>query len=89
LAAAFTHWNFISSIGAYVFAAMAVFFAHILLAFTRKAPACDNPWGEGATTLEWTLSSPPPFQQFVQLPRVGRTNLGIQFRSAAKLGPRL
>jgi hypothetical protein len=24
----------------------------------------DNPWGEGATTLEWTLSSPPPFHQY-------------------------
>jgi cytochrome c oxidase subunit 1 len=28
-----------------------------------------NPWGEGATTLEWTLSSPPPFHQFNDLPR--------------------
>ena len=26
--------------------------------------------GEGATTLEWTLSSPPPFHQFEQLPRI-------------------
>ena len=34
----------------------------------KKAP--DNPWGEGATTLEWTLSSPPPFHQFETLPRV-------------------
>ena len=32
----------------------------------RKAEA--NPWGEGATTLEWTLSSPPPFHQFSTLP---------------------
>ena len=32
----------------------------------RKASA--NPWGEGATTLEWTLSSPPPFHQFNELP---------------------
>jgi cytochrome c oxidase subunit 1 len=32
----------------------------------RKAEA--NPWGEGATTLEWTLSSPPPFHQFNELP---------------------
>ncbi len=32
----------------------------------KKAP--DNPWGEGATTLEWTLSSPPPFHQFETLP---------------------
>ena len=28
----------------------------------------DNYWGEGATTLEWTLSSPPPFHQFETLP---------------------
>jgi cytochrome c oxidase subunit 1 len=24
----------------------------------------------GATTLEWTLSSPPPFHQFNELPRI-------------------
>ena len=32
--------------------------------------AGDNPWGEGATTLEWTLSSPPPTHQFNELPVV-------------------
>ena len=32
--------------------------------------AADNPWGAGATTLEWTLSSPPPFHQFETLPRI-------------------
>ena len=26
-------------------------------------------WGEGADTLEWTLSSPPPFHQFETLPK--------------------
>jgi cytochrome c oxidase subunit 1 len=30
-----------------------------------------NPWGEGATTLEWTLSSPPPHHQFNELPVIG------------------
>ena len=30
----------------------------------------DNYWGEGATTLEWTLSSPPPFHQFETLPKI-------------------
>ena len=35
----------------------------------RKRKAADNPWGEGATTLEWTLSSPPPYHQFENLPR--------------------
>ncbi len=45
-----------------------VFLAGIAEAFARKRVAGDNPWGEGATTLEWTLSSPPPFHQFETLP---------------------
>ncbi len=74
---AFSDWNFISSLGAYVFAAgMAVFFANMILAFVRKAPAGANPWGRGATTLEWTLPSPPPFHQFDILPRVTGPSLG-------------
>jgi cytochrome c oxidase subunit 1 len=30
----------------------------------------NNPWGEGATTLEWTVPSPAPFHTFEVLPRV-------------------
>ena len=39
-------------------AGVAVFFVNLFwsLAAGKKAP--DNPWGEGATTLEWTLSEP-------------------------------
>ena len=49
---AFSGWNLVSSIGAYVFAAgMLVFFANMILAFLSKRQAVDNPWGEGATTL--------------------------------------
>jgi cytochrome c oxidase subunit 1 len=29
-----------------------------------------NQWGEGATTLEWQVSSPPPFHSFEELPRI-------------------
>jgi cytochrome c oxidase subunit 1 len=49
---------------------MIFFFLNILwsLLFGKKTP--PNPWGEGATTLEWTLSSPPPFHQFETLPRI-------------------
>ncbi|AQS42096.1 MAG: Cytochrome c oxidase subunit 1 [Candidatus Tokpelaia hoelldobleri] len=36
-----------------------VFIYGIVEAFVRGIPAGDNPWGEGATTLEWQLSSPP------------------------------
>src|SRR6266545_3013329 len=51
-----------------------VFFPQLFLglahAFIRKERAANNPWGPGATTLEWTLSSPPPFHQFDVLPRI-------------------
>jgi cytochrome c oxidase subunit 1 len=64
-------WNFISSMGSYVFAiGLGVFFYTFYLAFKNKKRAADNPWGAGATTLEWTLSSPPPFHQFETLPRI-------------------
>ena len=36
----------------------------------RKEKAADNPWGAGATTLEWTLPSPPPFHQYNELPLI-------------------
>ena len=32
----------------------------------RKCP--NNPWGEGADTLEWQTTSPPPFHTFEELP---------------------
>jgi cytochrome c oxidase subunit 1 len=67
---AFAGWNRISSYGSYVFAfGLLVFFYGLFVAFVRKEKAGDNPWGAGATTLEWTLSSPPPFHQFETLPR--------------------
>ena len=66
---AFAYWNKISRsatrsppVGVVVFLVMLV----EMFLVRRKAGA--NPWGEGATTLEWTLSSPPPFHQFNELP---------------------
>jgi cytochrome c oxidase subunit 1 len=68
---AFGGLNQIASIGSYISAAgLIVFFAGMVYAFVRKEKAADNPWGPGATTLEWTLSSPPPFHQFQVLPRI-------------------
>jgi cytochrome c oxidase subunit 1 len=67
---AFAVWNLVSSIGAYISTAgVVVFVVTVAEAFVRKRPAPDNPWGEGATTLEWTLSSPPPLHQYNTLPR--------------------
>ena len=68
---AFAGWNRISSYGSYIFAfGLVVFFYGLFLAFSQKKKAGDNPWGPGATTLEWTLSSPPPYHQFETLPRI-------------------
>jgi cytochrome c oxidase subunit I len=65
----YSGWNMVSSIGAYLSAASVLVFLYGLIsAYARKEKAADNPWGEGATTLEWTLSSPPPFHQFNTLP---------------------
>ena len=64
-------WNNISSVGAFISAfGLLVFFYTIFEAFAKKRTAGDNPWGVGATTLEWTLSSPPPFHSYMTLPRV-------------------
>jgi cytochrome c oxidase subunit 1 len=68
---AFTHWNQVSSIGyAITIVGVGVFLLMLLEAAIRRRPAEANPWGEGATTLEWTLPSPPPFHQFNELPVV-------------------
>ena len=68
---AFAGWNLVSSIGAFISGFGVLFFLAVMAeAFARKRAAGDNPWGVGATTLEWTLSSPPPFHQFNELPRI-------------------
>jgi len=68
---AFHHWNEVSSWGSYISGfGILIFFYGMVRAFQRKEKAADNPWGPGATTLEWTLSSPPPFHQFEVLPRI-------------------
>ena len=65
----FAGWNYVSSIGSYISAfSILIFLWCIVEAFMKKRVAGDNPWGESATTLEWTLSSPPPFHQFSTLP---------------------
>jgi cytochrome c oxidase subunit 1 len=68
---AFTLWNQVSTWGYYVtIVGMGVFFLAMLDAFfVYRKKAAANPWGAGATTLEWTLPSPPPFHQFNELPR--------------------
>ncbi len=66
---AYALWNHVATIGYMIMAAsMVVFFWNVIQSLLAGRKAEGNPWGEGATTLEWTLSSPPPFHQFETLP---------------------
>ncbi|MCJ8159055.1 cytochrome c oxidase subunit I [Sphingomonas sp. LaA6.9] len=67
----FAYWNEVASWGYVLMAAgMAIFFINVIISLIAGKKAEGNYWGEGATTLEWTLSSPPPFHQFETLPKV-------------------
>jgi cytochrome c oxidase subunit 1 len=68
---AFWQWNEIASYGSYVSFAGAILFVFIAI-YTLVAgrKIANNPWGEGATTLEWSVTSPPPFHSFDELPVV-------------------
>jgi cytochrome c oxidase subunit 1 len=66
---AFEKWNVVASLGYEIMAgSMLIFFVNVIWSLMAGKRAGDNPWGEGATTLEWTLSSPPPYHQFETLP---------------------
>jgi cytochrome c oxidase subunit I len=68
---AFAGWNLVASIGSFISAASTLLFIFIvfqtLLAGKRVGA---NYWGPGATTLEWTVSSPPPFHSYDEIPEI-------------------
>jgi cytochrome c oxidase subunit 1 len=68
---AFAYWNWWSSVGSYITAAgTLVFVLGMLYAyFGARQRAGNNPWGAGATTLEWQLPSPPAFHSYETLPQ--------------------
>ena len=71
---AFAPWNLISSLGAVVAAVGALLFFYLVfeaLRSDRKAEA--NPWGVGATTLEWSVESPAPFHTHEDIPDMSAT----------------
>ena len=71
---AMAHWNYISSIGAFISFGSTIFWLIFVvfgtLMYGRKVGA--NYWNVSpqSMTLEWTISSPPPFHQFEIQPLV-------------------
>ena len=67
----FAHWNYYSSIGAYIsFASFLLFIGIVFYTlYAGRRVGVPNYWNEYADTLEWTLPSPPPEHTFETLPK--------------------
>ncbi len=74
---AFAGWNMVSSVGAAITMAGTLMFYYIIWHTFRYGKVAEaNPWGEGATTLEWTVPSPAPFHTHEELPVIGASDHG-------------
>jgi cytochrome c oxidase subunit 1 len=62
--------NLVSTIGAFFMAvAVIVMLINVIMTSIKNERVGNDPWGDGRT-LEWAISSPPPFYNFKQLPLV-------------------
>ncbi|MFD2443383.1 cytochrome c oxidase subunit I [Bacillus sp. CGMCC 1.16607] len=62
--------NLISTVGAFFMAvAVIVLLINVIMTSVKNERVGNDPWGDGRT-LEWAISSPPPFYNFKQLPLV-------------------
>jgi cytochrome c oxidase subunit 1 len=65
----FQFWNDVASVGSFVLAASTLLLIYNMVWSLLKGPkAGPNPWK--ARTLEWTISSPPPYYNFKTIPAV-------------------
>jgi len=61
--------NFLAGFGGYLLCiGIIIMFGNLLLSFKQKVPASNDPWG--ATTLEWSVPSPPPVHNFITEPEL-------------------
>lgn len=60
-------WHFISTIGSWILiTGLTIMFTNLIYALKKGKKAVSNPWG--GITLEWTISSPPPLENFEKIP---------------------
>ena len=65
----YTDWNVLSSIGSFLLGvSIFPFLANMIVSAIDGKPASHNPWH--ATGLEWSIASPPPPENFDEIPEV-------------------
>jgi cytochrome c oxidase subunit I len=63
----FRPYHIIATVGSWIMiSGLLLMFGNLISAFKRGSKAPMNPWG--GTTLEWTVSSPPPLENFDKIP---------------------
>ena len=82
---AFAGWNYVSSIGAYISFLRFLFCVRIDRSFLKARKAQNNPWGKGATTFEWKLSSPPLSTLTIIYPKSSKAKSCLTFLKGLKL----
>ncbi|HCV43277.1 MAG TPA: hypothetical protein DGH68_07315 [Bacteroidetes bacterium] len=59
----------ISTVGSWILiSGILVLFINLFVSLRRGTPATANPWG--GQTLEWSVPSPPPLENFHEIPTV-------------------
>jgi len=67
----YTGLNVVATVGSwFLVAGLLLMFFNLFRGARRGAPAGNNPWG--GLTLEWSLASPPPAENFATAPVVDR-----------------
>lgn len=67
----FQIYHVIATVGSWILVSgILVMFFNLYNGLRKGKKAPDNPWG--GTTLEWTISSPPPLENFKDIPTVTR-----------------
>lgn len=63
--------NIYSTMGSVImYAGLAVIIINLLMSLRNRVPAAANPWG--GVTLEWTIPSPPPVENFEEIPVIDK-----------------
>ncbi len=66
----FADFNWVSSVGAFVFGISQLIFVYIILSCIRGGQKATGRVWEGSHGLEWTLPSPPPYHSFEKAPEI-------------------